>query len=83
MGAAFGLGIDQRKSGQAAGRDRRRQGVGEQVGTRTLAQHRDHLRRSADEPAGRAAERLAQRAADQIDPIGQTEIVAGTATARA
>ena len=47
--------------------NRRRDRVGEKIGPRTLAQHVDDFLARCGEPAHRAAQRLAQRAGDDVD----------------
>ena len=54
---------------ERAGGDRRRERVGEEVGPRPLAQQVDDRLRRGDEAAHAAAERLAERAGDDLDAV--------------
>ena len=56
---------------ERAGRDGRRQRVREQIGPRPLAQQVDDGLRRGDEAAHAAAERLAERAGDDLDALAR------------
>ena len=60
--------LDQVEDLQRRARDRRHQRVGEEIGPRALAQPVDHFALARRVAAGRAAQRLAERAGDDVDP---------------
>ena len=64
---------DQGEHGHRRRRDGRGERVAEQVGAGTLAQQFHHRGARAGEPARRAAERLAERARQDVDPVGDAE----------
>ena len=61
--------FDQFQRPDAGAHDRRRQGVGKQIGPRALAQQVDHGLRPCDIAADGPAKRLAQGAGHEIDPV--------------
>src|ERR1043165_9048718 len=65
---------------QGAGRNGWRQRVREQIRPRALSKQVYDVGTSRREPAGRAPKRLPQRARDDIDPIGDAEMVWGAST---
>ena len=56
---------------QRARGDRGRERVGEEIGPRPLAQEIDDRLRGGDEAAHAAAQRLAERAGDDVDPVAR------------
>src|SRR5665647_2107280 len=56
-------------------RDHRRQAVREEVGARALPEQLDHLAGAAREAAAGAAERLAQRAGDDVDAFADAVVL--------
>jgi hypothetical protein len=66
-------GCHEIEGGQRAGDDGRGDRVGEQVGTRALTQQVDHFPVARDVATGGTAEGLAQRAGDDVDPVGDAE----------
>src|SRR5690606_8817397 len=62
-------GLQQVEDLQRGRRDHRGERVGEQVRAGALAQQGDDLRAGGDVTAGRAAERLAEGAGDDVDAV--------------
>nr|GEU28576.1 hypothetical protein [Tanacetum cinerariifolium] len=65
--------------GQRGAGNRRRQRVGEQVRARLLAQHVDHFLARRRKTAHGAAQRLAQRARDDVDAAHDVVVLVGAA----
>ena len=73
----LGQQVEDHKRG---GGDRRGDRVGEQVRAGPLSQHVDDLLVPAHVPAARATERLSERAGDDVDTIGHTVQLGGSAS---
>ena len=81
--AQFGGGRKAPQHLQRGAGDGRRQAVGKEIGARLLAQHVDDFPARRGEAAHRAAERLAQRAGDDVDAAHHAVVLVRAASGRA
>ena len=79
----FGGGLEHFEDLERGGDDGRGDRVGKQIGPRTLAEQIDDFLFAGGVTAGRAAERLAERAGGEVDLAEQPAMFVGAAAARA